>query len=98
MHDYEDSVKSVPSHLSSTAEEPHPSAALLSLAADSKAVDRAVRAEPGQLPMAPTAPVPALFRAPGDSVLETAAKLLFLAVRWAHTIPSFLQVRLSSYL
>lgn len=30
-----------------------------------------------------------------ENVLETAAKLLFLAVRWAHTIPSFIQVRRS---
>ncbi|XP_037085000.1 photoreceptor-specific nuclear receptor-like [Pollicipes pollicipes] len=29
---------------------------------------------------------------PSEAALETAAKLLFLAVRWAHTIPSFIQM------
>lgn len=31
---------------------------------------------------------------PAENVYESAAKLLFLAVKWARTIPSFLQVAL----
>lgn len=29
---------------------------------------------------------------PAENIYESAAKLLFLAVKWARTIPSFLQV------
>ena len=33
-----------------------------------------------------------------DSVYESAAKLLFLGVKWARSIPSFMQVRFSNIL
>lgn len=36
--------------------------------------------------------VPYLSLFPAESVYESAAKLLFIAIKWARTIPSFLQV------
>lgn len=36
--------------------------------------------------------VPYLSLFPAENVYESAAKLLFIAIKWARTIPSFLQV------
>lgn len=40
--------------------------------------------------------IPTLTLFPADNTYESAAKLLFLAIKWAKSIPSFLQVRNSS--
>lgn len=37
--------------------------------------------------------VPYLSLFPAENVYESAAKLLFIAIKWARTIPSFLQVK-----
>lgn len=37
--------------------------------------------------------IPTLSLFPADNTYETAARLLFLSIKWAKSIPSFLQVR-----
>lgn len=48
-----------------------------------------------ELPRASVRPpmeIPYLSLFPAENVYESAAKLLFIAIKWARTIPSFLQV------
>lgn len=40
----------------------------------------------------PLMDIPYLSLFPAENVYESAAKLLFIAIKWARTIPSFLQV------
>lgn len=42
--------------------------------------------------------LPYLSLFPAENIYESAAKLLFIAIKWARTIPSFLQVTENIYI